>query len=804
MDVGESRKFRWVSQPRPAREHRRFVMGKGKFVADISLPGMKHVGLVTSPYPHARIRAIHTEKALALSGVHAVVTGEEMARDTEPLLQYLDLPHVQWRPLANREVNYVGEWVVAVVADTRAIAEDAAELVEVEYEPLPHVIDPEEALREDAPLVHHDHGTNVVYRRRFVWGDVERHFQEADATLSFRVRWNRSATVPLETFGVVCRWDPGLEILDVWASIQMPQYAEQIASALRLPLNCVRVHYDVDVGGSYGVKRGIKHTVLAGYLSRRLGVPVRLIEDRLENMRGGDAHGPDRIFDVSVAFQRDGRIRSLKLRTVDDEGAFPGRSPLQLGKPVGAIVGPYTIESAEYEAIAVVTNKTSQVAVRGFGQAPTNYAIEAAVDEVARYLGMDPIEVRRRNLIPKDQFPYTIPSGTTYDSGDYHTVLDKALQVARYPEMCQRRDALRQRGYLAGIGVATCLEPSGGNAIFEPLLNPRNQSTAFLEGCQIKVDRHGQITAAIGFSSAGQGHETMVATLVAEELGCDPDAVRVIRSDSLAALPSQSPVASRMAIMLGGAVAGAARKLKEKLIRIAAYNLRVPPDQLEYRDQEVFVRYNPSIKMTWNELVLIAHRQFHRMPVDMEPGLHVHYVLQVPTGGRLPTEDGRVHMYPCYSFTAHIALVSIDPETCKLTIEDYALAHDCGTVINPSIVRGMVLGGVAHGIGAALYEQFVHDQSGQLLTQTFMDYIMPSIKDVPDIRMAEHCTPSPITSLGQKGIGEGGYMAAPAAIANAINDALVPIGARCYRLPARLRDLWEVISQARTRASVGA
>ena len=375
-------------------------------------------------------------------------------------------------PLAIDVARYAGEWVAAVVADTRALAEDAAEARSRSCGEMPFVPDAEQAFAPGATLVHQAHGSNVLLDKTFVWGEVDKDFATSPRHLSLRVKWGRSSTVPIETFGVVASWDPWREMLDVYASIQMPRYADQIGIALKIPATSVRVHHDVDVGGSYGVKRGIKHTVLCGYLTRRLGFPVRLIEDRLENMRGGDAHGPERLFDVEVAFDDQGIVRSMKMRALENVGAYAGRSPFQLGKPIGAIVGPYKIKSVQYRAIAVVTNKTTQDAVRGFGQAPTNLALERAMDEVANALGLDPIEIRRRNMIRAAEFPYTIPSGTTYDSGDYHTVIDKVLAHTSYEELKKERDRLRADGKLAGIGIAACLEPSGGNATFEALLNP--------------------------------------------------------------------------------------------------------------------------------------------------------------------------------------------------------------------------------------------------------------------------------------------------------------------------------------------
>jgi CO/xanthine dehydrogenase Mo-binding subunit len=793
-------RFRYVSSDRRVREDRRFVAGKGRFAADIALAGTRHVAIVSCPWPAARIVSIDKSAALEMPGVHYVLDGQELAAATLPLMTGLDTPNVPRRPLAVDVARYAGEWVAAVVADSRALAEDAAEAVAVEYDPLPFVLDGEEAYRPGSPLVHEAHGSNVLLDRSFVWGEVDKDFAESSHRLALKVQWGRSATVPIETFGLVAAWDPWREILDVYASIQMPKYPEQIAAALKLPASGVRVHHDVDVGGSYGVKRGIKHTVVAGYLTRRLGFPVRLIEDRMENMRGGDAHGPERNFDVEVAFDEAGVIRSMRMRALDNVGAYAGRSPFQLGKPVSAIVGPYRIKSVAYRAIAVTTNKTVQEAVRAFGQSPTNYAIERTIEEVANALGLDRLEVRRRNLIRREEFPYLIPSGSTYDSGDYHTVIDKVLARADYARLVAERDRLRAQGLLAGIGIAACLEPSGGNSSFEPLLNPKNATTTWMDSCRISVDLAGTISAAIHTTSSGQGHETLVGTVVGEVLEVDPEKVRVIRPDSIASLPSNTPVGSRMAIMLGGAAFHAAEKLKSRLVAIAAHDLGIPAERAVYRDGDVLDSAAPEKRRTWAELVAIAHRQFHRLPPGFEPGLSVSHIMQVPTGGALPTADGRVQMYPCYAFEFHLLLLAIDPDLGKPEIRRYVVGHDCGTVINPKIVRGMTLGGIAHGIGAALYEEFAYDAQGQMVAQSLMDYLLPSSHEVPEIDIVEHETPSPHTVFGQKGSGESGYLGAPAAIASGVNDALKPLGITVNSLPMRAARLGDLIAAARGKA----
>ncbi len=791
------RNYRYISRPRRTLEDGRFITGRGRFVQDVHLDGIKHVAFVASPYPRARILSVDTGAALALKGVQAVVDGAELSAALKPLYHGVDVPGIQWFPLAVGMTRYVGEWVAAVVADDRYIAEDAAELIEVDYEPLPPVTDPETAAAADAPLVHPDHGSNVLLDKKFVWGPLERDFAAAAHRLDYRVRWGRSSSVPIETFGVVCRWHERREMLEIWASIQMPQYQEQVADALNLPMNAIQIHNDVDVGGSYGAKRGIKQTVLCGYLARKLGKPVRLIEDRQDNLSGGGAHGPDRIFDVSLAFDGDGVVRAMKMTVLDDIGAYPGRAVQQVGKAISALCGPYRFNSIGYDVLSVATNKTSQVAVRGFGQAPNNYAVERGMDKVAAYLGLDRLTVRQRNLIPPDRFPWRIPTGTAYDSGDYPTVLDKALTLAPWPDFLSRRDRLRKSGRLAGVGLATCLEPGGGNNIFEHLLNEKIEISTFVESVMMKIDGHGEVTVLISSTTAGQGHQTLVATIAGEELQREPTSIRVAHSDSLSALPTRSPVASRMAIMLGSATAKAAQRLRDRMRRIAAHNLDADPDAIEYGDGSFSIRGREASRLSWRDVAFIAHRQLHLMPPGMEPGLQVLQVEAVPGGGRMPNEAGEVQIYPCFSFQAHVPLIELDPITGQVAVLDYVVAHDCGTPINPLIVRGMMLGGIAQGIGAALYEKFDYDGEGQLLSGTFLDYLLPSAHEIPTIRDVEHCTPSPLTSHGQKGAGEGGYLGAPAAIAGAVNDALEPLGIVADELPLRPRLLEDLLHRAR-------
>jgi 2-furoyl-CoA dehydrogenase large subunit len=368
-----------------------------------------------------------------------------------------------------------------------------------------------------------------------------------------------------------------------------------------------------------------------------------------------------------------------------------------------------------------------------------------------------------------------------------------------YTGLIAERDRLRGQGMLAGVGIAACLEPSGANSTFEPLLNPKNTNTTYSESCRVSVDALGDVTATIHTTSAGQGHETLVGTVVGETLGIDPDRIRVVRPDSLTSMPTQSPVGSRMAIMLGGAAVHAAQKLKARLIAIAAHDLGVPAERLTYADGNISDSTAPQNKRTWMDLVNIAHRHIHRMPPETEPGLSFSHIMQVPTGGTLPTPDGRVQMYPCFSFEFHLMLVAIDPELGKPVIKRYLVGHDCGTVINPKIVRGMTMGGIAHGLGAALYEEFAYNSDGLMVAQSFMDYLLPSAHEVPPVEIVEHETPSPHTVFGQKGSGESGYLGAPAAVASAVNDAVRPLGIVVTSLPIKMARLGDMIAAAREK-----
>lgn len=773
----------YLGRPFSVHEDIRFVAGRGRFVADLALPRMLHMAVAPAPVAHAWIEALHVDEAASAPGVVRVITGAELAELMTPIPQNLDIPNIVWYPLAVDKVRFGGEWLAAVVAESRAQAEDAAELVYGEFDPLPVLVDTEAAARPDAPTVHEAHGSNVAWEGRYTWGPVDERFAGADHVFRFRYRWGRHAGVPLETFGVVATPDMSGEMLEVWASHQTPNLDGELARVLRRPLHSVRLHQDLDVGGSYGSKRGNKQVHLTALAALLCGRPVRFIEDRTENMVSGDAHGPDRIFDIALAVTADGTIRAMDIDMIDDVGAYVGRGPLQMSKPTTAVVGPYRVDAVRYGGRAVVTNKTNQAPFRGFGQACHNFILERSVDRIARALGIDRVEIRQRNYIQPGEFPYRICSGATYDSGNFPGAMAMMLDLVDMPGLEAQKAEARQRGMWLGIGIAGCLEPSGGNQAIFSFINEKTAGMA-PETARVQIDAAGDVVATIGFQSTGQSHESMVRQILCHELGVEPASVRVMRGDSLAGITGTTPLGNRMTMMLTRALVLAAGKVKAKLTKLAAFNLAVDLDQIEQDGTSYVVRSNPQRCLTMKELAHIAYHRQVQIPAGLEPGIVESGTSTVPGGGRGLDEKKRLHAgFPSVAFSVHIPIVEVDANTYQVHITEYYVVHDCGTVINPLVVEGMVYGGIAHGIGGALYEKFAYDDAGQMVASSFMDYLMPTAAEMPRVRVAEQVTPSPLHPYGAKGSGEGGYMTAPAALASAVEDALAPLGVEIEEIP---------------------
>jgi carbon-monoxide dehydrogenase large subunit len=797
----ENRK--WVGKSIRRVEDPKFLRGRGGYIADLVSPGMLHAAVLRSPHAHARIVSIDTTAAAALAGVHAVITGRRAAELTEPLPDFgPDPANHTWRCLAVEKVRYVGEGVAVVVADNRYLAEDALGLIEVEYEPLPPVVDPEAALAEGAPLVHEPLGSNCAYERAFDFGEVDRDFAEADLVVRDRLRWHRSGGQPLETVGAIADFDHATGELTVYTnSLSFTSYLFMVAGTLRIPANKLDVR-QVPAGGSFGSKLFVtKPLVLAAMCSREVGRPVVYLEDRVDNISNCDHHGSDRVYDVELAVMRDGTLRGIKIDVVDDYGAYIQFGVGHHGNALAQVTGPYTIGSVRYRVRAALTNKNQQGAYRGFGSEVNNWMLEQMVDMAARELGIDPAQLRRQNFIQPSDFPYFIPTGNVYDSGDYGAVLDQTLEIADYDHWRAEQAKARKEGRYLGIGLISAQERSVFSATefwfwFD---EPGAPVTSMPESVTLKVDATGAITATL-YSCAfwGNSPETMVAQLVAEEFDCDPHDVAVVYQGSRNGLPATGPGGSRTTVMLAGAVEGASAKIKAKALRAAAHLLEAAPDDLEWIEGGYQVKGVPEQRKSLAEIAVMLHLFKHSFPEDIESGLEDFKVFDHPYT-TMPSADRKDLgvFYPFMGHACHIPVVEVDVETGEVKILSYAAVHDCGTLVNPRSLAGHIVGGTAQGIGTALYEEFVYDSDGQLLSSTYLDYLIPSAMEVPELKIGHAQTPSPYTPHGIKGGGEGGRMMAPAALNAAVNDALAPLGVRVTELPMTPDRIFTALRAAR-------
>jgi CO/xanthine dehydrogenase Mo-binding subunit len=800
----ENRK--WVGRSIRRVEDPKFLRGRGGYIADLVTPGTLHAAVLRSPHPHARIVSIDTAAATALDGVHAVITGAQAAVLTDPLPDFgPDPANHTWRCLAVDKVRYVGEGVAVVVADSRYLAEDALGLIDVEYQPLPAVVDPEAALAEGAPLVHEPLASNCAYERTFDFGEVDRDFAEADVIVRDRLRWHRSGGQPLETVGAIADFDHGTGELTVYTnSLSFTSYLFMVAGTLKIPANRLDIR-QVPAGGSFGSKLFVtKPLVLAGMCSRAVGRPVVYLEDRVDNISNCDHHGSDRVYDVELAVMRDGTLRGIKIDTVDDYGAYIQFGVGHHGNALAQVTGPYKITSVRYRVRAALTNKNQQGAYRGFGSEVNNWMLEQMVDKTARELGVDPVQIRRQNFIQPSDFPYFIPTGNVYDSGDYGAVLDQTLKLADYDHWRSEQAKAREAGRYLGLGLITAQERSVFSATefwfwFD---EPGAPVTSMPESVTLKVDATGGITATL-YSCAfwGNSPETMVAQLVAEEFDCDPHDVSVVYQGSRNGLPATGPGGSRTTVMLAGAVEGATAKIKAKALKAAAHLLEASPDDMEWVDGGYQVKGVPEKRKSLADIAVMLHLFKHSFPEEVESGLEDSKVFDHPYT-TMPSADRKDLgvFYPFMGHACHVPVVEVDVETGEVTILAYAAVHDCGTLVNPRSLAGHIVGGTAQGIGTALYEEFVYDDDGQLLTSSYLDYLIPSAMEVPELKIGHAETPSPYTPHGIKGGGEGGRMMAPAALNVAVNDALAPLGVRVTELPMTPERILNAIRAARKDA----
>ena len=777
----EKRGFLGVNVPR--KEDRRLVQGEGVFVDDVKAHGMAYVEFVRSPYAHAAITSIDTSKATALDGVYGTLIGEEVASQTDPFFQIAPPPggHVKDYALAVGRVRHVGEPVAAVAARTRELARDAAELVEVEYEPLEPVLDPERALDPAAPVLHDDVGSNVIWHGDFDWGDYDAALAEADTVVRIeRLHFDRFSSTPLETSGAVVEYNRGTGQWTLHANNQFPGFAViMMAPALRTGTDKLRF-VSQDIGGGFGNKI-CTHVQLVALclLARKLRRPVKWTEWRTDQHQA-NSHGNERVFlDVEVPVRSDGTMLGLKARMIDDCGAYTRYEPL------GCIIwsqvtpGVYRWRNIRVDFTQVCSNKSPCGPNRGYSRMQHLWFTERVIDIVAHELGLDPVQVRKRNYIRASEMPYETPNGCVYDSGDYAAMLDQALGLIGYDRIEQRRREAKERGRLLGLGIGSTLDSGTNNFGQSTLVNPELQFSGNNEVASVKLDIFGEIVVTLGTTPQGQGHETTAAQVVAEMLGVTPDDVHVRAGhDSYwnSHAGFSGTYASQFAVTGLGAVKGATELLAEQIRKLAGAVLGgVPPDEIELEGGFARIKGNPEAALPFMACGAIVNANNAVLPLELRDlTLNCRYVYVPPH--QLPDKERKFgNLTLTYASQVHACVVEIDPETGAYEVVDYAAVDDCGVRINPRIVEGQVLGATAQSLGAAMWETFPYDEEGNLLTPNFYDYHVPHALDMPPIKTGFIESPSPFTPFGAKGMGEGGG-AGLSAVAAAIQDALRPVG----------------------------
>jgi len=776
------------------------VTGRTEFIDNVNVTGMLHCAILRSPVAHARIAKIDVSAAEKLPGVSAVVTGEDAKRWCSPSPAVPEAWGTHCLP--TEKVRFVGEPVAAVAATSRYVAEDALELIEVDYEPLDTVMDPVKAMEPGSPLVIEELGTNVMLQRVFTWNDVDAAFRDADHVFTEKFRWNRLGANPIETYGCISEWNPAEQSIVCRGGFQSPSHmALGRAVTFGLPSNKVRMIAHPH-GGSFGGKGGTRGTDISILLSRKAGGrPVKWIEDRMEYLVAGGSQAWDRHYEASLAVKADGTVTGFKVTLLDDIGANgEGFGAISCAKPLAAFTGPYTIGAAQYDLTLVATNKAPAAPYRGMGPPPHNFVLEQLMDIAARDLGIDTAEFRRMNFIAKDQFPYTIPSGNEYDSGDYEQVLDKVLALAEYPKLREQQAAAREQGRYLGIGVASAIEP--GVFDWNAYATVGVQGTGVPEGATVSVDILGKISVRVGFALEGQGQYTLVTQLVADYFGVEMDDVTVTYLDTQSAPPHFGPGGSRLGISITGAVLGACERIREKMCKVTAGLMQTEPENIELLDGKFMVKGMPGAEMVMAQVAGTMLGASNLLPPDVDPRPEATYVWTAAGRGPID-EEGRAKSYLTAAQACHVVLVEVDPETGMVEVQKYCVVDDCGTRLNPATVEGQTEGSVVQGLGAALLEEYVYDEEGQLLTSTFMDYLLPTVKEVPTIEKGIVVTPSPFAPLGAKGCGEGAMHTTPAAVMCAVNDALTPLGIRANEVPAAPKRLWKLIRDAREGSASG-
>jgi len=774
---------RVIGKPLRRNEDPRLLTGQALFTDDVHLAGMVQAAFLRSPYAHARIKRIDVSRARARAGVVAVFTADDLGDYWKPGPLLVSPPPIERLvfhertqvPLARDKVRHAGEPLAVVIADSRYLAEDALADIDVDYEPLPAVVDLEKALRPESARVHDDLDSNLAAHVVQTRGDYESAKRGADLVLRRRLTYDHGAAAALENRGLVADWDARAGKLTVWDTTQAPiPIRNGLAARLGLSEHQVRVIAPF-VGGGFGPKIMMFYPeeLVIPWIAMQLGRPVKWIEDRAENFLA-TTHERSQIHDAEIALTRDGRILGVHDTFLHDTGAY---DPYGLTVPINSqctLLGPYQIPNYTSEFTAVFTNKTIVTPYRGAGRQHGVFVIERLLDLAARELKLDVHEIRRRNFLAPDSFPhdnniiYQDFAPLVYDSGNYRPLLEHALRLIGYDDFVKKEQPrLRKQGRHAGIGVVAYVEGTG--------IGP-------YEGARVQVEATGKVSVATGVGTQGQGHFTSFAQVAAEQLGVEVTDVEVVTGDTDAFHWGTGTFASRGAVVAGNAVHAAALRVREKVLRVAGEFLQEPPDRLELHDGRAWVKGHPDRSVTLGELAALANPLRGAVRPGTEPGL-----------------EATEYFGPARGATAsgvHAAILEVDPETMKIEIQKYVVVHDCGTVLNPLILEGQIHGGVAQGIGNSYYEHLMYDENAQLVNASFMDYLLPTSLDVPPIVVGHEETRSPLNPLGVKGAGEAGAIPTAALFAQAVENALPDIPLELLEIPLSPNRLWELIQEA--------
>ena len=805
---------KYIGQSTRSKEGPRHVTGRGHFIDDIILPGMLHAVVLRSPHAHARLVSVDSKEAEAAPGVLAVITPEEIKRKSNPFKPGRYAAGLK-RPIpeyatAMDKVRYMGEPVAAVAARKRGQAEDAMELISVEYDPLPAVVDTAEAIRPAAALLFEELESNLAWKGSLHYGDVPTAFKQADKIVKEKLKIHRYSSTPLEPFACIASFDGASKKLTVWVNAQVP---EVIYDALReaFGLEDIRVIIP-DIGGGFGQKIHLirKYVVIISLLAIKSGRPVKWIEDRTEHMMAA-GHSCAQEFDVEAAVKKDGTVLGLKFKEIDDVGGSVSTLTIHFTNKLNNLSNTYKVKNIFLEGHSVVTNKCPVVPNRGIGKPAMCFIWERMMDRIAEELDLSPIEVRLVNLIQPQEMPFTTPSGNIYDSGDYPGLLKRALEKIEYEKLKEEQRREREHGRLLGIGVVIGVEPGGRNAARDMAIFPEMKETpgsGGVNGATVKLEKNGTVTLFLGSPNCGQSHETTTAQVAADILGINPEQISTstpFDSDLAPWGVAAANSGNNFHLYDIGAVHGAASRLKEKMLALAAHVLNARPDELTMSGGVIQAAGSPLKKVSFAELGRIAYGNQALMPKGFEAGLQTTFYYTFPHGepNLVPGPGGLVRAQFTFSAGAHVAVVEVDRQTGKVHVLRYLVVGDNGTVINPDVVNGQIYGSAAHGISVALGEGFVYNSDGQLLTLTLTDYGKSSTVETPKIEIEHRPSPSPFTTLGQKAAGEGAAIPSPAAIASAVEDALKHLGVRVRELPLSPEVVWKLIQEGGRRKDQG-